>query len=439
MTQYYGWDQPKSRDVGLFTDLTLYAEALQLAADRGAVNASFLQQELSQRMLKLRLVERQSLRVAQHLVRELRLFGWFQPEGKTTRSPVNAPHTLTQKGSEALAESSRDSHAFRRRLAVQMHRVYVIPGWFVSRLWQINSEGQGELILPAPLPGWKPQSRDWDDCEWSVELEEQTVDTATQARHASSDAFPVKESDWVFEVRNAWERLSVLSPRGRKARIPTRSFRPRDRLARAMREAAVKLLFSEVPYRVDQTSSLDHLPLLYPRTFMAWCPRLESLEFIFYTDWHPKVHGRVLFPTAVFRAAAPPERFEAMSQIVHPDGSLLYLHQPTWSSMRDRFQQTLTATHHRISLQVNSLYVSLLDVRDEVCRQLRLSAVCFDQFVSHMLQEPARSDFSISIETDIREEQRSGYGLLRRPVYIRGVPHTLIAIAHLPEAERSQL
>jgi hypothetical protein len=68
-----------------------------------------------------------------------------------------------------------------------------------------------------------------------------------------------------------------------------------------------------------------------------------------------------------------------------------------------------------------------------VCRQLRLSSICFDDFLKQAVQELPTNDFSwsIAVETDIREEQRSGFAQLRRPVYLDLVPHTLIALARL--------
>ena len=437
----YVWDQPRSRDVGRFTDLTLYAEALQLAQEQVAVTASYLQRELRQRLLGLLLVKQQSPRAVQDLIRELRQFGWLEPVDGFSRPLASAPHTPTEAGSEALALSKSNPHVFRRCLAIAMHRLYVIPGWFVARLWQINLDGQGEVILPMPLPDWRPRSRDWAEWEWNGELKEQTLVVLHQAQLASTAAFPVVQRDWLHAVDQAWERLSTLKPRGRRADKAKRpaTYRPRRRLSQAMREAAVGLLFGSVPYGSDKPDFPGQRPPLYPRTFMAWCPRLEALEMIFYTDWHPQVPGRLLFPTAVFRPEAPGNRLELLEEIVHPNGTLLWLHQPQWEDLREEFWQALVSVHQCISARVNSLYVSLLDVRDEVCRQLRLSATRFDEFLILALDESLYSKLplSISLETDIREEQRSGSGLLRRPVYIHGVPHALIALAPLPKTERA--
>jgi hypothetical protein len=170
---------------------------------------------------------------------------------------------------------------------------------------------------------------------------------------------------------------------------------------------------------------------LAPRTYMAWCPRLESLELIFYTDVHPLIPGRLLFPTSVFKdEMTGNSQYEVINMINDPSGKLLNLHQPNWNSIRELFFNTLIQEHQRSYSRVGSLYVSLLDVRDEVCRQLRISAACFDTFIEKALRESIRSetDVSISVETDIREDQMSAHRLIRRPVWIEGIPHSLIAI-----------
>ncbi len=430
------WPLPRSREVGLFTDLTLYAEALALAQEYGAVTVSLLQRDLGQRMQKMRLVLRQSERTVERLMRELRYFDWLKPRPGSAEKLSTAPHVITSEGQQALTLSRKDARAFHRLLTVKMQQVYVIPGWFTARLWQINPKGQGEVILPAPLDDWRPSSRDWNDTAWDKTLHTQTLAAAQQARRASLNAFPIHDEDWLSAVQRAWDRLSTLKPRSQRKRGPT-SYSPRTRLALAMREASVGLLFDRVPYGADEPDFPGSRPPIYLRTFMGWCPRLEALEMIFYTDWHPQVAGRLLFPTSVFRPSAPEEQFEQLDKIRHPNGDPLWLHQPTWDIMRTSFLNTLIAVHQHQMMRSGALYVSMLDVRDEVCRQLRLSSLCFDRFLEQAVRELPTSDFpwSVAVETDIREEQSSGAGQLRRPVYLGGVPHTLIALARLPQSE----
>ncbi len=434
------WPAPRSREVGLFTDLTLYAEALALAIEHGAVTVSLLQRELGQRLQKMRLVLRQSPRTVERLMRELRYFDWLQPRRGTTEGLSTAPHVITPDGQRALTFSRQDARAFRRLLTAKMQQVYVIPGWFIARLWQINPEGQGEIILPAPLADWRPSSRSWDNNHWDDALREQTLAAAQRARDASLNAFPICDEDWLSAVQRAWERLSALKPRSRRKQSPA-SYSPRTRLTLAMREASVGLLFDRVPYGSSQPDFSGSRPPIYLRTFMGWCPRLEALELIFYTDWHPQVAGRLLFPTSAFRPSAPTERFERLNGIQHPGGDPLWLHRPAWTAVRDSFLSTLISVHRHYATHIGTLYVSLLDVRDEVCRQLRLSSLCFDYFLEQIVRELPARDFpwSVAVETDIREEQSSGAGQLRRPVYLEGVPHTLIALARMPQGRERSL
>jgi hypothetical protein len=429
----FSWPEPESREVALFTDLSLYAEALMIAQEYGSVTVPLLQQELKKRMFKMRLIEEQKERTMERLLRELRFFKWLEPKQEISGKRTIGLHLITSEGQYALKLSMSDQRAFRRLLTEKMQQVYTIPGWFIDRLWKINPEGQGEVILPDPPDEWRPKSWKWDDIAWNEILLEQTLAAVQRARNASPHAFPIHEDDWVDEVQKTWDRLSSLKPRRSGNQDPPASYRPRSRLSLAMREASVRLMFNRVPYGEQNADFPGHRPPVYLRTFNGWCPRLESLEMIFYTDWHPLVSGRLLFPTSVFRSNAPEDQFEPLSWITRPDRKTLHLYQPTWQFIRSTFLTTLIAVYQYQSIQSGTLYVSLLNIRDEVCRQLRLSSICFDDFLKQAVQELPTNDFSwsIAVETDIREEQRSGFAQLRRPVYLDLVPHTLIALARL--------
>ena len=426
------WPAPSSREVALFTDMSLYADALDLALRNGAINGPALQRELGQRLQKMRLVLQQSGRTVERLLRELRAFGWLEARSTPKLNITAAAHTITPAGEKALALSGQDARAFRRLLVVKMQEIYVVPGWFIARMWQLNPSGQGELILPAPQSEWRPKSRNWYDHAWDQVVDTETVSAARRAVEANPSAFPISVEDWRVGVQSAWERLSTLKPRHPGTKGPV-SYSPRERLTLAMREAAVKLLFGSVSYLGHQADFPGERPPIYVRTFMGWCPRLEALELIFYTDWHPWVSGRLLFPTSVFRSSGSSDRFEKID-VQHPNGKSLHLYQPSWDNVRQTFIATLTSVHGHLARHTGTLYVSLLDVRDEVCRQLRISSHSFDVFLDKTIQELPMPEFplSIAVETDIRADQTSGAGQLRRPVYLDSVPHSLVALAQLP-------
>jgi hypothetical protein len=417
------WKLPKSRNVGYFTDLSLYSEAIKITSERGSITTSYLRQELSQRTRGLKLVKKQSPRAVNDLVRELQEFGWLQKRGISKSK--NSLYTLTEAGEHAL---NLDQKSFARQLAANMQVLFTIPGWFVERLWKINSEGQGEVILPYPSKEWKPEPRSWEEKVWDRNLEEQALKASQMANKVSPGSFPIEEMQWIESVRSAWDHLGTWKRKSKKVT----TFSTRRRLSLAMRRAAVEILFGSKPpgdSEPDIWTRHNKSPL-YPRTFRIWCPRLADLEMIFYTDKHPDVVGRLVFPTAVFRKTAPRPPFEKLAEIENPEHNSLWLYQPHWEDQTEIFTKTLIETHGIISRRTGTLYVSLLDVRDEVCRRLRLSFRLFDEFLSYAFRMSIRSESSrsISIETDIREDQLSGSGLVRRPVWIEGVPYSLIAI-----------
>jgi hypothetical protein len=211
----------------------------------------------------------------------------------------------------------------------------------------------------------------------------------------------------------------------------------RSGLTLAMRMATLNILFGGTPLGHSQPD----IPMVHPitpKTFKPWCPRLQALEFLGYTDWHPHVIGRLLFPTSVFRAQGATDQFESLPGICHPDGRNLFLHQPAWEYERERFWRTLIAVYEETFRRVQCRYVSLPDVRDEVCRRLRLSPTRFEMFLERAYQEvPQDGEWHLSLETDTRKDLRTARGITRRPVYIRAIPHTLIALARLPRSPRS--
>jgi len=426
------WPKPEIGEVALFTDLTLHTEALQLALSQGTITVISLQSGLKQRLQKMRLVVRQSKRTVERLMRELRVFGWIEPVTSQKESLAATPHVITDSGKDALSLSLRSPHDFRRLLTSKMQQTYVIPGWFIARLWQINPTGQGEVILPAPPSDWQPKPRSAESQTWDDALRAQSLRAAHLARQSNASAFPVQDSDWLLAVERSWERLSAPQNHEPEDHVLS-SYSPRRRLTSAMREAAIGLLFNRIPYGAKNPDFPGNRPPVYLRTFMGWCPRLESLELLFYTDWHPWVNGRLLFPVSVFRSSAPPEEFEPLQAVQHPDNRVLWLHQPKWATVRRSFLQTLISVHHRITMNTETIYVSLLDVRDEVCRQLRLSPLTFDVLLGYAVRELPSDDFpwSVALETDIREELTTGSGQYRRPVYLDGVPHSLIGLARL--------
>ncbi len=93
------WRKPNSRSVGLFTDLRLFSEALEIVSERGIINRQILEDELPQRLQGLMFVESQSKRAANDLIRELRSFHWIWPVNGLKRPSAT---DCIQMGNEPL-------------------------------------------------------------------------------------------------------------------------------------------------------------------------------------------------------------------------------------------------------------------------------------------------------------------------------------------------
>jgi hypothetical protein len=423
--------------VGVFSDLSLYADALALADELHGITAPLLRENLGPRFRSLQLVKQQSASAAQKLLQELQFFGWLKALESPNKSRHQPEAVITPPGRLALDQAKGDRRTFVRSLTERLHQLYVVPGWFVDRLWTINP-GQGEVILPSPSDAWSPTPSTRRAKAWTAELEDETLQAAARARTTNPHAFPVDDLTWSHTVRVAWERL-----RDRRVRRPSSSRDPvtgsRSGLTLALRAASLTLLFSKTPFGHGEPDIESQRPFT-PRTFRPWCPRLQALELIGYTDWHPDVQGRLLFPTALFRTSGDDGQFEAIPAIRHPDGRTLFLPQPSWEVWRERFWHSLAMVYDESFHRVRARYVSLPDVRDEVCRRLRLSPARFNLFLEHALaQVPEDGGWHLSIETDMREDLRTARGLVRRPVYVKGVPHTLISVSRLPRVSRSAL
>lgn len=444
------WPTPPSRDYKGLSDINLYAEVLQIAAT-GPVSVSKLMSEeegLRQRLRKLVLIQNPTKTNVGALLSTLEAFRWLESHAHRER------FLITEEGQQARELSEKDRRGFRRLLASKLHERFAIPGWFIHRLHALNPKRQGEIVLPAPGPLDRSKRRTWAKNEWLPELDAIVISAAEQAEALLPGSFPIDSLVWLEEVRATWRRLGQGNPpTARKAggdinHLADVTFGVRERLFHAMRETAVNLLFGPHGPGMSRADFLDDRLPLPPRSFTVWCPRLSELEFIFYTDYHPQIVGRVIVPCGAFRNRVV-QPFESISAIRDPQNRTLCLYQPDWDYIKDQFTETVLSSYRVLCKRVGSLYVSLLDLRDEVCRQLRLSALLFESLLESAYRVSVREgthsakNISIALESDIRPEQRSAIGLNRRPVYISRVPHSLIAIAtnaksHVWEASYSE-
>ena len=421
------WQTPKLYGVGNFTEFGLYRVALTIAKTNGYINQEVLMSEIPQRIKGLIVVDSISPTSYQYLIRELLHFQFIE------RLYQKEFYVITSYGENYLRLSVANNQAALDLLLEKMQDVFVTPAWFVKRLWELNKSGQGEIVIPLPLKEWHPKSHLWTDRSWTDELELVSRDTADIIQKKIPGAFPFDIEEWVSSLKNEYVRLGKQKPKSNIPGIKDEDvhFSQRNRLSLAMKTVAVRKFFSR---KNPLTGCLDFPNKrsdMTHRSFMVWCPRLAAFDMIFYTDNNPEIPGRLLFPVSVFKDENSSLAYIQKKFISDPNGKCLYIHSPKWEAFQNTFIETLVEVYQKFYNKQTIIYISLQDIRDEVCRLLRINPHTFEIFLqkTYELSVQHKILYSISLETDLRLDMK--IQINRRGVYLNGILYSLIALKPL--------
>jgi len=420
------WKTPISRGLGVFNDLKIFYEALELGQKTKFFSIEQLKEELSMRVKGLIFIQTITNTAANNLIRELKAFQWIKPINNESTI-----FTLTKEGYKAIEIKKKSDRVFLHYLITKMQEIYSIPGWFVQRLWDLNPNGQGQIVIPTPMKDWHPKKKGKKSAGWNNNLNQQIINVHKNIHHIDKNIFPIEVDTWCSRVREKWEKLNKVRS--------AETYFLKERLSLAMQETTVEYFFGNSLPNTTKRDFNHKYPPLPLRNYHAWCPRLLELELIFYTDFQSKIAGRLLFPVSIFRSLNQSnDDFEVLTIVKNPLGKYLSIHRPNWFCddnskwyiCEKNFLNSLRDEYYKIYRKSGNHYVSLQDVRDRVCRLQRISATYFDELLNYVFQATLRNDaqYNISLETDIREDQKAGYQRNRRTILIDNVPCSLIAI-----------
>lgn len=421
------WSTPKLYGVGNFTEFGLYRVALAVAKTNGYINQEVLMSEIPQRIKGLIVVDSISSTSYQYLIRELLHFQFIE---KPYQKEI---YVMTPEGEYYLSLCATNNQAALDLLLEKMQDVFVTPAWFVKRLWELNESGQGEIVIPLPLKEWHPKSHVWMDRSWTEELEMVSRDTAYIIQKKIPGAFPFDIEEWTKALREEYVRLGKQKPKNNIPGIKDEDvhFSQRNRLSLAMKTVAVRKFFSRENPRTNCLDFPNKRSDMTHRSFMVWCPRLAAFDMIFYTDNNPEIPGRLLFPVSVFKYEYQSSSYIQKKFIMDPNGKCLYIHMPKWESFQNTFIETLVEVYQKYYNKQTIIYISLQDIRDEVCRLLRINPHTFEIFLqkTYELSVQHKIPYSISLETDLRLDMK--IQINRRGVYLNGILYSLIALKPL--------
>lgn len=417
------WLTPQSFGVGLFTDFRLYWEALEIASTLSIFTIENIIEQLPHRVKGLLYVEGFKRRAYQDLIRELSLYSFIEKVSGSS-------YKITIIGCEILQTYKNNPSKALLLLLGKMQSVFVTPAWFINRLWEWNPIGQGQIVIPTPIKDWKSKPRLWNDYLWTKELEVISKETYDRINTVLPYSFPISVLKWISELQSEYERAGTLKPRRSLSseEIKKVNYNPRARLSMAMKNVAVKLLFSRTNPLTNEYDFSNIRAQLTHRAFTVWCPRLEEFGLLMYTDYKPEIPGRLVFPTSVFKKQEIYLGYECIEALKTPNGKVLYVYNPSWEQIKPQFIHTLRDTYDYFYNIQRIIYISLQDIRDEVCRVLRINTKLFDIFLKNTYEDSLKKTLpiSISLETDLRQDMK--VQLNRRGVYINGILYTLIAI-----------
>lgn len=425
------WPTPKLYGVGNFTEFSLYQVALTIAKINGYINQKVLISEFPQRIKGLIVVDSISTTSYQYLIRELLHFQFIEKLHKS--SEKTEKYSITYSGEEYLNLCATNSQEALNILLEKMQDVFITPAWFVKRLWELNKIGQGQIVIPLPLKEWHPKSRVWSEKNWNNDLERVSRDTANLIQKKIPGAFPFDIDKWVFALKEEYVRLGRQKPKGNIPDMKDEDihFSVRNRLSLAMKTVAVREFFSRNNPQTGNFDFPNKRSDMTHRSFMVWCPRLAAFDMIFYTDNNPEIPGRLLFPVSVFKHDNNRISYIKKNFITDPNGHTLFIHSPKWENFGELFIETLVEVYQKYYNKQTIIYISLQDIRDEVCRLLRINPHTFEQFLqkTYELSILHKIPYSISLETDLRLDMK--IQINRRGVYLNGILYSLIALKPL--------
>ncbi|WP_262301419.1 hypothetical protein [Segatella hominis] len=422
------WPTPKLYGVGNFTEFGLYQVALTIAKINGYINQEVLMSEIPQRIKGLIVVDSISSTSYEYLIRELLHFQFIDKTSDKTEKYV-----ITSSGKNYLSLCSTNEGAALNYLLEKMQDVFITPAWFVKRLWELNKIGQGQIVIPLPLREWHPKSRVWTENNWDDEIEMISRDTAILIQKKIPGAFPYNVDEWLDALKKEYVRLGSQKPKSNISDMKDEDvhFSVRNRLSLAMKTVAVRKFFSRLNPQSGNLDFPNKRSEMTHRSFMVWCPRLAAFDMIFYTDNNPEIPGRLLFPVSVFKHESQNSSYIEKKFVKDPYGACLYIHSPKWEDFEKIFIETLVEVYQKYYNKQTIIYISLQDIRDEVCRLLRISPHTFELFLqkTYELSILHKIRYSISLETDLRLDMK--IQINRRGVYLNGILYSLIALKPL--------
>lgn len=327
-------------------------------------------------------------------------------------------HTLnlTARGS-TLLEIYRDKGllAFNRELFKYIESHYYAFYYLVQFCYKANKKKPGLLIFPNYSP-----------LKLQIERSEiQYTSDIIQYSKKLVDKLQRDIYDHLGERRNLTQSNSTLIDRLIKTGLL-----PENKSER----------FESIKYNAIIKRFRDHwlnyfLKEVYQysyslNSFDIWVYRGKQLGIIHATEFYPNVSGRILYPTSVIVRDDALNDFQEV--FTYDTGQKLFIHDPRWyhDQTQENFIKALTNAYFDIRKTHRSYFVSLADVRELVCYNMKIPEYLFGEFLKEAYKMNIRGLLKInfSLEADRLPQETNAMYLKREPIMIDDRYRNIISI-----------
>jgi hypothetical protein len=334
---------------------------------------------------------------AESVVREFTRLGWLLDEG-------HAKYSVTATGVDLTkGHANQWPYVFSRALSLAHEALNGrIVSRILGRLWELNPEHQGAVIIPKPQV---PEDLSLDPDSVTAWIESQTPKWLEGLKRQMPGFVPKRQpEEFLMMMHEASVTYKTnMRPTGRA----------RERFSDTVSEQFLEMMFDGL-----------NLPV---RDLEVWRSRLDWAGLTMTVRTLPGVAGWVWFPVGAFRKDAG-EDFKLIKELVCQNKPF-YVYEPKSQIFETKFLNALYEEYAATSREERVEYVPLTTVRDRTCYRLRIGAATFERVLASVFPKAIRGDvpYGMALEVDITPQERNR---LRNviPIVIDHTPRHIIAM-----------
>lgn len=323
---------------------------------------------------------------------------------------------LSEKGHKALiVYQEKGLLEFNRYLLPLMENKYHAFYYLINFFYRANKKKGGLLIFPNYSP-------------LKLHFERADIKTTVDIEHYSSVLVKKMEeeiAEYIGEKRDLEKQHNTLMERLIKTGL----------LPSEKNERFVPKKYNSIIKRFRDFWLNYFLKDIYGyqyslNSFDIWIYRGKQIGIMHATEFYPNSNGRIVYPTSIIIDFKASKDFNKIFE--YNNGYSLFIHHPSWDNeqTQEEFVKSLTNAYFDVRKTSRSYFVSLADVREIVCYNMKIPEYLFDDFLkkAYRLNLTKQLNIHFSLEADKLPQETNAIYIKREPVMIDDRYRNIIAI-----------